>query len=285
MKRYIQMAAMIGIVLLMTGCGSSEPMPADDAALFAANGPALTVREEQPDQYISGDGDTEAPEQSPDLLIMNSQEEAGFALFYPLLNEAQFRRLMAQDGVDFIPDRIARCDDGGLVYYRSDAGDLVYCSQSFGTVKTILCEKRIGWIMDARWIDAERLMFLQGNESEQSVYLFRPSEQSVELMYQPPEGRQILGIDIDEQGQPVCILSALPQPADTVISPGSDTAAEGGASDTEQNGGGEFSAAKNNPSGGLWEDGDESSERGDTTDDEETTIPTEKVELEITAEP
>ena len=213
MKRTVWMMAAVGIVLLgFTACGSAAPESPDESVLFAANGPALTVVEKQPDQYTTDPEDkTVPPEQSPDLLTMNSQEEEGFALFYPLLSETQFRCLMDEDGVDFIPNRLVSCEEGGLAYYSTAAGDLVYCTADFSTVKAVLCQQRVGLIIDARWLDADHLLFLQGNENEQAVYLFRPAEDMVELLYQSPEGRQILGIELDENGQPVCILSALPQ--------------------------------------------------------------------------
>ena len=204
MKRTVWMMAAVGIVLLgFAACGSAAPESPDENTLFAANGPALTVVEKQPDQYTTDPEDkTVPPEQSPDLLTMNSQEEEGFALFYPLLSETQFRCLMDEDGVDFIPNRLASCEEGGLAYYSTAAGDLVYCTADFSTVKAVLCQQRVGLIIDARWLDADHLLFLQGNENEQAVYLFRPAEDMVELLYQSPEGRQILGIELDENGQP-----------------------------------------------------------------------------------
>ena len=104
MKRTVWIMAAVGIVLLGFGaCGSAAPESPDENTLFAANGPALTVVEKQPDQYTTDPEDkTVPPEQSPDLLTMNSQEEEGFALFYPLLSETQFRCLMDEDGVGVI---------------------------------------------------------------------------------------------------------------------------------------------------------------------------------------
>ena len=207
MKRTVWMMAAVGIVLLgLAACGSAAPESPDESVLFAANGPALTVVEKQPDQYTTDPEDkTVPPEQSPDLLTMNSQEEEGFALFYPLLSETQFRCLMDEDGVDFIPNRLVSCEEGGLAYYSTAAGDLVYCTADFSTVKAVLCQQRVGLIIDARWLDADHLLFLQGNENEQAVYLFRPAEDMVELLYQSPEGRQILGI---------CLLYTSPSPRD-----------------------------------------------------------------------
>ena len=85
MKRTVWMMAAVGIVLLgFAACGSAAPESPDENTLFAANGPALTVVEKQPDQYTTDPEDkTVPPEQSPDLLTMNSQEEEGFALVYP----------------------------------------------------------------------------------------------------------------------------------------------------------------------------------------------------------
>ena len=85
MKRTVWMMAAVGIVLLgLAACGSAAPESPDESVLFAANGPALTVVEKQPDQYTTDPEDkTVPPEQSPDLLTMNSQEEEGFALVYP----------------------------------------------------------------------------------------------------------------------------------------------------------------------------------------------------------
>ena len=104
MKRTVWMMVAVGIVLLgFVACGSAAPESPDESVLFAANGPALTVVEKQPDQYTTDPEDkTVPPEQSPDLLTMNSQEEEGFALFYPLLSETQFRCLMDEDGVGVI---------------------------------------------------------------------------------------------------------------------------------------------------------------------------------------
>ena len=183
MKRTVWMMVAVGIVLLgLAACGSAAPESPDESVLFAANGPALTVVEKQPDQYTTDPEDkTVPPEQSPDLLTMNSQEEEGFALFYPLLSETQFRCLMDEDGVDFIPNRLVSCEEGGLAYYSTAAGDLVYCTADFSTVKAVLCQQRVGLIIDARWLDADHLLFLQGNENEQAVYLFRPAELSRDL--------------------------------------------------------------------------------------------------------
>ena len=85
MKRTVWMMAAVGIVLLgFAACGSAAPESPDENTLLAANGPALTVVEKQPDQYTTDPEDkTVPPEQSPDLLTMNSQEEEGFALVYP----------------------------------------------------------------------------------------------------------------------------------------------------------------------------------------------------------
>ena len=57
MKRYTLMMAAVGIVLLtFAACGSAAPEKTDDNVLFAANGPALTVVEKQPDQYVTDPG-------------------------------------------------------------------------------------------------------------------------------------------------------------------------------------------------------------------------------------
>ena len=288
MKRYTLMMAAVGIVLLtFAACGSAAPEKTDDNVLFAANGPALTVVEKQPDQYVTDPGsENTLPEQSPDLLTMNSEEEAGYALFYPLLSETQFRCLMAQDGVDFIPNRLVQCEEGGIAYYNSTSGDLVYCTSDFSSVKAILCDERIGFIKEARWLDADRLLFLQGDDSQQAVYLFSPQEDIVELLYQSPEGRQILGIEIDEEGQPVCILSALPSAEETTPTPdnSSPTDANTAATEPEETGeDGAYSAAKDFSGG--WEDWDDSedekTELGDSNAAEEPTAPTEKVELPV----
>lgn len=290
MKRTVWMMAAVGIVLLgFAACGSAAPESPDENTHFAANGPALTVVEKQPDQYTTDSEDkTVPPEQSPDLLTMNSQEEEGFALFYPLLSETQFRCLMDEDGVDFIPNRLVSCEEGGLAYYSTAAGDLVYCTADFSTVKAVLCQQRVGLIIDARWLDADHLLFLQGNENEQAVYLFRPAEDMVELLYQSPEGRQILGIELDENGQPVCILSALPQLEEPDPTPapeenGTDNTNSGTKSD-ESSGENPASNAKD-WSSSLWDDEEDSekSELGDANAGEEPAIPTEKVELDMTA--
>ena len=290
MKRTVWTMAAVGIVLLgLAACGSAAPESPDENTLFAANGPALTVVEKQPDQYTTDPEDkTVPPEQSPDLLTMNSQEEEGFALFYPLLSETQFRCLMDEDGVDFIPNRLVSCEEGGLAYYSTAAGDLVYCTADFSTVKAVLCQQRVGLIIDARWLDADHLLFLQGNENEQAVYLFRPAEDMVELLYQSPEGRQILGIELDENGQPVCILSALPQLEESDPTPapeenGTDNTNSGTKSD-ESSGENPASNAKD-WSSSLWDDEEDSekSELGDANAGEESAIPTEKVELDMTA--
>ena len=44
--------------------------------------------------------------------VLRHSEEEGFALFYPLLSETQFRCLMDEDGVDFIPNRLVSCEEG-----------------------------------------------------------------------------------------------------------------------------------------------------------------------------
>ena len=50
MKRTVWMMAAVGIVLLgLAACGSAAPESPDENTLFAANGPALTVVEKQPD--------------------------------------------------------------------------------------------------------------------------------------------------------------------------------------------------------------------------------------------
>ena len=51
MKRTVWMMVAVGIVLLgLAACGSAAPESPDESVLFAANGPALTVVEKQPDQ-------------------------------------------------------------------------------------------------------------------------------------------------------------------------------------------------------------------------------------------
>ena len=162
----------------------------------------------------------------------------------------------------------------------------MYCTSDFSSVKAILCDERIGFIKEARWLDADRLLFLQGDDSQQAVYLFRPQEDIVELLYQSPEGRQILGIEIDEEGQPVCILSALPSAEETTPTPdnSSQTDANTAATEPEETGeDGAYSAAKDFSGG--WEDWDdledEKTELGDSNAAEEPTAPTEKVELPV----
>ena len=146
----------------------------------------------------------------------------------------------------------------------------MYCTADFSTVKAVLCQQRVGLIIDARWLDADHLLFLQGNENEQAVYLFRPAEDMVELLYQSPEGRQILGIELDENGQPVCILSALPQLEEPDPTPAPE---ENGTDNTN-------SGTKSDESSG---ENSEKSELGDANAGEESAIPTEKVELDMTA--
>ena len=82
---------------------------------------------------------------------MNSQEEAGYALFYPLLNETQFRELMQRDGVDFIPDRVVRDEEGGIAYFSSCAGDIVYLAPDLTSVRLLSKQDRSGCVRDARW--------------------------------------------------------------------------------------------------------------------------------------
>ena len=54
MKRTVWMMAAVGIVLLgLAACGGAAPESPDESVLFAANGPALTVVEKQPDQYTT----------------------------------------------------------------------------------------------------------------------------------------------------------------------------------------------------------------------------------------
>ncbi len=85
MKRTVWMMAAVGIVLLgFAACGSAAPESPDESVLFAANGPALTVVEKQPDQYTTDPEDkTVPPEQSPDLLTMNSQRRRALPCFTP----------------------------------------------------------------------------------------------------------------------------------------------------------------------------------------------------------
>lgn len=110
----------------------------------------------------------------------------------------------------------------------------------------------------------------------------------MELLYQSPEGRQILGIELDENGQPVCILSALPQLEESDPTPapeenGTDNTNSGTKSD-ESSGENPASNAKD-WSSSLWDDEEDSekSELGDANAGEESAIPTEKVELDMTA--
>ena len=79
MKRTVWMMSAGGIVLLgLAACGRAAPESSYESVLFDANGPALSVVEKQPDQYTTAPEDKPVPpEQSPDLLAMNSQEEAG----------------------------------------------------------------------------------------------------------------------------------------------------------------------------------------------------------------
>ena len=132
------------------------------------------------------------------------------------------------------------------------------------------------------------LLPLRYSEKNVLLYLFRPAEDMVELLYQSPEGRQILGIELDENGQPVCILSALPQLEEPDPTPapeenGTDNTNSGTKSD-ESSGENPASNAKDGSSS-LWDDEEnsEKSELGDANAGEESAIPTEKVELDMTA--
>ena len=123
------MAAM----LALAGCGSSAPELSSEQPLFAQNGPALVALEEDPEQF--SEEQAAAPEENSDLMTMTSEEEAGYTLFYTMLNENQFRRLLARDGVDMIPDRLVQYAEGMLAYFSSEAGDIVVCSPDFSLVK------------------------------------------------------------------------------------------------------------------------------------------------------
>ena len=94
--------------------------------------------------------------------------------------------------------------------------------------------------------------------------------------------------ELDENGQPVCILSALPQleesdPAPAPEENGTDNTNSGTKSD-ESSGENPASNAKD-WSSSLWDDEEDSekSELGDANAGEESAIPTEKVELDMTA--
>ena len=101
-------------------------------------------------------------------------------------------------------------------------------------------------------------------------------------------GRICYGIELDENGQPVCILSALPQLEESDPTPapeenGTDNTNSGTKSD-ESSGENPASNAKD-WSSSLWDDEEDSekSELGDANAGEESAIPTEKVELDMTA--
>ena len=94
--------------------------------------------------------------------------------------------------------------------------------------------------------------------------------------------------ELDENGQPVCILSALPQLEEPDPTPapeenGTDNTNSGTKSD-ESSGENPASNAKD-WSSSLWDDEEDSekSELGDANAGEESAIPTEKVELDMTA--
>ena len=94
--------------------------------------------------------------------------------------------------------------------------------------------------------------------------------------------------ELDENGQPVCILSALPQLEESDPTPapeenGTDNTNSGTKSD-ESSGENPASNAKD-WSSSLWDDEEDSekSELGDANAGEESAIPTEKVELDMTA--
>ena len=111
----------------------------------------------------------------PTERLVGDLKAAGYRL-YVLSN-------MSREFIDFLrrfpvyglfDGEVVSCEEGGLAYYSTAAGDLVYCTADFSTVKAVLCQQRVGLIIDARWLDADHLLFLQGNENEQAVYLFRP---------------------------------------------------------------------------------------------------------------
>ena len=256
------MAAM----LALAGCGSSAPELSSEQPLFAQNGPALVALEEDPEQF--SEEQAAAPEENSDLMTMTSEEEAGYTLFYTMLNENQFRRLLARDGVDMIPDRLVQYAEGMLAYFSSEAGDIVVCSPDFGLVKKIHDGTRTGRVMDARWLDDDRLLFLQGDEQMQRVYLYRPSTEELEPVYETPEGRQILGIDIDEYGAPVCILSAEPP----VEEEQQDPTAQLGTKTVDD-------AAVNG------EDADTTAEQAEETESSDSEPVTERIELDIADNP
>ncbi len=67
--------------------------------------------------------------------------------------------------------------------------------------------------MDARWIDADRLMFPAGGMTACRRFLPVPPNGKSSGAFYTSHRRdgKFLSIEIDENGQPVCILSTLPQ--------------------------------------------------------------------------
>ena len=102
----------------------------------------------------------------------------------------------------------------------------------------------------------------------QRVYLYRPSTEELEPVYETPEGRQILGIDIDEYGAPVCILSAEPpveeEQQDPALQPGTKN-----AEDAAMNG----------------EDADKTAQQAEEAENSDSEPVTERIELDTTAIP
>ena len=211
--RITSLTAAVLAALFVSGCSASQPsvQPVIPAPPENGEESLLVVKD---DTAPSAPDLSEGPSDGPaeDLVTLNREEERSFALFCPMLSEIQFRDMLLQDGADFVPDRLTHFEDRYFAYYNSGSRELVVCDAALRWFRNIVTGADAGdRILNAVWFNENCLLVLTGNEEHQTVYTYLMTEQELRPVFEPPEGKAILSLKLNEAGKVECIMGDAPQ--------------------------------------------------------------------------
>lgn len=204
-------AALAG--LLAAGCGGGDvpPDPGGPGEFCPPpdEAPALIVKGE-PERAVSGlnpwnpgDGG-----RSGDLISLSSEEERSFALFSEILREDEFRRMLASDGAEIIPDHLVPYGDRLLAYYSSGERSIVVCDTGLHWFQRLLpgdCEN--SRVARAFWIGDGQLIILTDSGQTQRIDSYRVDEETLETIFVSPEDKRLLDVNPDGDEELCCSLA------------------------------------------------------------------------------
>lgn len=238
MQKAIGGIALAAVLIMLSGCsGANLDSVGFDAASLTNQGPALIAHEDE--NTVDPPEFSGASKDSPDDLVsMTAEEETGYSLFCSRMSETQYRFMLENDGVDFVPDHMTVLEKQYYAYYSSTAHDLVVCTVSLDQFDSAFSGTIVSddaRIMDVQWMDADHLVILAGNETMQSVYVYHPAAHTMENIYTSPSDKTILSMSMGQNGVVNCEVAGR-QTAESgqTAQPGAVTAEDGNTSKMQQ---------------------------------------------------